>query len=249
MTEHHRDQPRPRIRITDKRRVSADPDPDRADGASPVADEPLRSSPEVGEPLGSPSVARGAPSGDPRGSSEAPEMPETRGSSKETPLVTGEDPSVVGEERAAEGGPEEAEGKAAEYLEDLRRLKAEFENYRKRVGKEQTRAIDLAAAPVMAKLLEVLDEFELALMAADRSPDFDRFVRGVEMVYAKLTDVLRSEGLEPIEAEGKPFDPARHEALLQADGEGDPYVADVLRPGYTLKGRVLRPAGVKVARR
>jgi molecular chaperone GrpE len=222
MTEHDRDQRRPRIRITDKRRVSADPDPDRADGASPVADEPLRSSPEVGEPLGSPSVARGAPSGDPR---------------------------VVGEDRAAEGGPKEAEGKAAEYLEDLRRLKAEFENYRKRVGKEQTRAIDLAAAPVMAKLLEVLDEFELALMAADRSPDFERFVRGVEMVYAKLTEVLRSEGLEPIEAEGKPFDPARHEALLQADGEGDPYVADVLRPGYTLKGRVLRPAGVKVARR
>ena len=204
MTEHDRDQRRPRIRVTDKRRVSADPD--RADA-----------------PLGS-AVSESAAG----------------------------DPSVVGEERAPEdedGAPEEGEGKAAEYLEDLRRLKAEFENYRKRVGKEQTRAIDLAAAPVMAKLLEVLDEFELALMAADRSPDFERFVRGVEMVYAKLTEVLRSEGLEPIEAEGKRFDPARHEALLQADGEGDPYVADVLRPGYTLKGRVLRPAGVKVARR
>jgi molecular chaperone GrpE len=214
MTEHDRDQRRPRIRITDKRRVSADP----AGGASPVADEPVGASPEGGEPLGSP-VARGAD----------------------------REEGAPGE---AEDGPgEEVEGKAAEYLEDLRRLKAEFENYRKRVGKEQTRAIDFAAAPVMAKLLEVLDEFELALMAADRSPDFERFVRGVEMVYAKLTDVLRSEGLEPIEAEGKPFDPARHEALLQADGEGDPYVADVLRPGYTLKGRVLRPAGVKVARR
>jgi molecular chaperone GrpE len=241
MTEHDRDQRRPRIRITDKRRVSTDPDRDPADGASP----------EAGEPLGSPSVARGAPSGDPHGPSGAPETSEARGSSEGTPLVTGEDPSAVGEAPAPEEGvaPEEAEGRAAEYLEDLRRLKAEFENYRKRVGKEQTRAIDLAAAPVMAKLLEVLDEFELALMAADRSPDFERFVRGVEMVYAKLTDVLRSEGLEPIEAEGKPFDPARHEALLQADGEGDPYVVDVLRPGYTLKGRVLRPAGVKVARR
>jgi molecular chaperone GrpE len=207
MTEHDRDQRRPRIRITDKRRVSTDPD---------RADAPLGSA-DVSEPLGS-----------------SPEADANEG-----------DPSAFREEEPSE----EAEGKAAEYLEDLRRLKAEFENYRKRVGKEQTRAIDLAAAPVMAKLLEVLDEFELALMAADRSPDFDRFVRGVEMVYAKLTDVLRSEGLEPIEAEGKPFDPARHEALLQADGEGDPYVADVLRPGYTLKGRVLRPAGVKVARR
>jgi molecular chaperone GrpE len=236
MTEHDRDQRRPGIRITDKRRVSADP----AGGASPDADEPLGSSP----------VTRGVPSEDPRGSERVSEA--TRGSPEGAPLATEGDPSGDAAEDSGavrEDASGEKEGKAAEYLEDLRRLKAEFENYRKRVGKEQTRAIDLAAAPVMAKLLEVLDEFELALMAADRSPDFERFVRGVEMVYAKLTDVLRSEGLEPIEAEGKPFDPARHEALLQADGEGDPYVADVLRPGYTLKGRVLRPAGVKVARR
>jgi molecular chaperone GrpE len=166
--------------------------------------------------------------------------------------VPSEDPrGPSGVESVARAPDDAAEGKAAEYLEDLRRLKAEFENYRKRVGKEQTRALEMAAAPVMAKLLEVLDEFELALMAAERSPDFERFVRGVEMVYAKLTDVLRSEGLEPIEAEGAPFDPSRHEALLQSDGGGDgePYVADVLRTGYALKGKVLRPAGVKVARR
>jgi molecular chaperone GrpE len=156
------------------------------------------------------------------------------------PLATEDDPSA-----------DKDDARAAEYLDDLKRLKAEFENYRKRVLKEQTRAVDLAAEPVMAKLLEVLDEFELALMAAERTPDFERFVRGVEMVFAKLTDVLRSEGLERIDAEGKPFDPARHEALLQSEGEGEgePYVADVLRPGYTLKGRVIRPAGVKVTRR
>jgi molecular chaperone GrpE len=137
------------------------------------------------------------------------------------------------------------------YLDDLQRVAAEFENYRKRVLKEQTRAVELAAEPVMAKLLEVLDEFELALMAADRSPDFESFARGVEMVYAKLTDVLRSEGLERIDAQGKPFDPERHEALLQTESgdAGEPRVADVLRTGYTLKGRVLRPAGVKVTGR
>lgn len=162
--------------------------------------------------------------------------------SDETPRVAEEDPSA---------SPGDAEARAAEYLDDLRRLKAEFENYRKRVLKEQTRAVEMAAEPIMAKLLEVLDEFELALMAAERTPDFERFVRGVEMVYAKLTDVLRSEGLQPIEAEGKPFDPSRHEALLQSEvgGEGEPHVADVLRTGYTLKGRVIRPAGVKVTRR
>ena len=68
-------------------------------------------------------------------------------------------------------------------------------------------------------------------------------------MYAKLVDALKAEGLERIQAEGTPFDPELHEALMQTgDGEGDPIVADVLRPGYTLKGRVLRPAGVRVER-
>jgi molecular chaperone GrpE len=97
--------------------------------------------------------------------------------------------------------------------------------------------------------MEVLDDFELALMAAADKPDFDRFLHGVELVYAKLVDALRSEGLEPIDAQGKPFDPEQHEALMQTgDGDGEPVVADVLRRGYTLKGRVIRPAGVRVER-
>jgi molecular chaperone GrpE len=149
---------------------------------------------------------------------------------------------------------ERAQAEAAEYLGDLQRLKAEFDNYRKRVLREQTQAVELAAGPLVMKLLEVLDEFELALTAAERverSPGMDRFVHGVEIVYAKLVEILKSEGLERIDAEGKPFDPGKHEALLQGGGEpdGEPYVEDVLRPGYTLKGRVIRAAGVKVARR
>jgi molecular chaperone GrpE len=209
------------------------------DRRRPDVEEPH--GPDSGEPLGSSPVTRGVPSEDPRG---IPETPGTADSARESP-----EGAPLATEGDSSGAPHE--DKESEYLDDLRRLKAEFENYRKRVLKEQTRAVDLAAEPVMAKLLEVLDEFELALMAAERTPDFERFVRGVEMVYAKLTDVLRSEGLEPIEAEGKPFDPARHEALLQSEGEaeGEPVVADVLRPGYTLKGRVIRPAGVKVTRR
>ena len=161
--------------------------------------------------------------------------------------------STAGRGTGASKGDAEStrEGKATEYLEDLRRLKAEFENYRKRVLREQTRALELAAEPLVARLLEVLDEFELALMAAEARPDFDKFLHGVELVYAKLTDILRSVGLERIDAENRSFDPERHEALLQAEGEneGEPYVADVLRTGYTLKGRVIRPAGVKVGRR
>jgi len=143
-----------------------------------------------------------------------------------------------------------ARREAGEYLDQARRLQAEFDNYRKRVLKEQTRAVELAAEPMVRRLLEVLDDFELALMAAEEKPDFDRFLKGVELVYAKLVDGLKSEGLERIEAEGVPFDPSEHEALMQTgQGDGEPIVADVLRQGYRLHGHVIRPAGVRVERR
>ena len=139
---------------------------------------------------------------------------------------------------------------AEQYRDHLQRLQAEFDNYRKRVLREQTTAVEQASGPVFRRLLEVLDDFDLALMHAQDRPDFDRFLHGVELVYAKLVDTLRAEGLEQMDAQGKPFDPENHEALLQTgDGEGDPVVADVLRPGYTLKGQVLRPAGVRVERK
>jgi len=158
--------------------------------------------------------------------------------------ATGSDPKFVGDEL------ERTKAEAAEYLDHLQRLKAEFDNYRKRVLREQTRAVESAVEPLVGRLLEVLDEFELALVAAGQKPEFERFLHGVEMVFVKLLDILRAEGVERIEAEGKPFDPERHEALFQAEGEeGEPYVADVFRSGYTHRGKVIRPAGVKVARR
>ena len=108
----------------------------------------------------------------------------------------------------------------------------------------------LASEPLIRRLLEVLDEFDLALMSAEKKPDFDKFLHGVELVYAKLQDILRSEGLQRINAEGKPFDPAMHEALMQSgESDGDPVVGDVYRQGYTMRGRVIRPAGVKVVRK
>jgi molecular chaperone GrpE len=142
---------------------------------------------------------------------------------------------------------ETAQREAAEYRELAQRVHAEFENYRKRVIKEQEEAREMAGAPLIRQLLEVLDEFELALMSAEKQPDFDRFLHGVELVYAKLADILRNAGVERIEAEGAPFDPELHEALMHSgEGEGEPIVADVLRSGYTMRGRVLRPAGVRV---
>ena len=156
-------------------------------------------------------------------------------------------PEAVGPEAGDEVTAARLEAK--EYLAHLQRLQAEFDNYRKRVLREQTASVELAAEPVIRRLLEVLDDFELALMAATSQPDLPSFLKGVELVYAKLADALASEGLERIPAEGAPFDPALHEALMQSgDGEGEPRVAEVFRPGYTLKGRVIRPAGVRVER-
>ena len=163
---------------------------------------------------------------------------------------SGADPGQEAGDASQASELEEAKRQAAEYLEHLQRLQAEFANYKKRVLREQTRAVEMASEPMIARLLEVLDEFDLALIAAEQRPDFDKFLHGVELVYAKLKDILAAEGLRRIDAEGKPFDPQQHEALLQTgSGDGEPVVSDVLRPGYTLKGRVIRPAGVKVTRK
>ena len=165
----------------------------------------------------------------------------------ETP-ESAEDDALAADEQ--ETDLESARAEAGQYREHLQRLQAEFDNYRKRVLREQTSAVELAAQPVIRRLLEVLDDFDLALMHAQDRPDFDRFLHGVELVYAKLIGTLRAEGLERMDAHGKPFDPEMHEALMQSgEGDGDPVVGDVLRPGYTLKGRVLRPAGVRVERK
>src|SRR5207247_3999116 len=89
---------------------------------------------------------------------------------------------------------EHAKRQAAEYLEHLQRLQAEFANFRKRVLKEQTRTVELASEPLMRRLLEVLDEVDLALLAAEQKPDFDRFLHGVELVYATLKEILGAAG-------------------------------------------------------
>ena len=150
----------------------------------------------------------------------------------ERPSASGSDEPGV-EEAPGEPSDElaEAKAKADEYLQHLQRLQAEFDNYRKRVIREQTSTLELAAEPVMRRLLEVLDEFELALLHAHEDVDRDRFLKGIELVYAKLMDALKSEGLQLIDAEGAPFDPNLHEALMQTgDGSGEPHVAEVFRP-------------------
>jgi molecular chaperone GrpE len=128
---------------------------------------------------------------------------------------------------------------------DLQRMQAEFANFKKRVVRDQTALIERASEGLVEQLLPVLDNFELALMSLEA----DHNVRkGIELVYADFLGVLEKAGLARIAAQGAPFDPNLHEAVMQEDGDGEPVVADVMRTGYTLKGRVLRPAMVKVSR-
>jgi molecular chaperone GrpE len=99
---------------------------------------------------------------------------------------------------------------------------------------------------LLEQLLPVLDSFDLALGAVEHADDSVR--KGVELVYAELLSVLEKAGLERIDPVGEPFDPTRQEAVMQEDGDGEPVVSEVLRTGYARKGRLLRPAMVKVTR-
>jgi len=137
-----------------------------------------------------------------------------------------------------------------DLLDTTQRLQADFENYRKRVLREQTALVERATEGLVEQLLPVLDSFELALANLDADLQIDRVRNGIELVYAELLGVLERSGLERIDALDQPFDPNEHEAVMQedGDGEGEPRVGGVLRTGWKLKGRVLRPAMVKVVR-
>ncbi len=156
----------------------------------------------------------------------------------------------------------DGEAEAAEVLEgDLGRLlgerdemralaqqiQADFENYRKQAMRRETAIVERASESLVEALLPVLDSFDAAV--SQLPDDTDPGVRkGVELVFAQLVDVLERAGLERMNADGRPFDPNEHEAVMQEDGDGEPVVAETMRTGYRLKGRVLRPAMVKVAK-
>jgi molecular chaperone GrpE len=123
-------------------------------------------------------------------------------------------------------------------LESRARLQAEFENYRKRVAKQELDQTARAAEALVGKLLPIFDAFEAALAHA---------VEGVEPIWSQMRQVLEREGLQRLDPTGEPFDPTLHEAVAHEPGDGDhPVVSDVFRSGYAWKGRVLRPAMVKV---
>jgi molecular chaperone GrpE len=133
-------------------------------------------------------------------------------------------------------------------LDSLKRLKADFENYRKRMLKEQTRILETAEADLVKKLLPVIDNLERALDSASES-ESKGFVEGVSMVRELMLDVLTKEGLEVIDPEGEHFDPEQHEAMMVVETSECPedMVVGVVQKGYRFSGVLLRPAMVRVS--
>lgn len=186
------------------------------------------------------------------------------------PLTTQLPPPVLGRRRglalrrqryqspgaaAASTPPREVEDPtASREAEQLRsrlvRLQADHENFRKRVQREREEHAKFALEGVMKELIVSLDNFSRAMAHRAHTPELDAFCKGLELTQQHLWDTLRRHGLERIDAQGRPFDPHRHEAMAAEEiaGVESGTVLDVFQEGYTLSGRVLRPALVKVAK-
>lgn len=156
----------------------------------------------------------------------------------EVPEVAEEAPSAAMESQFA--------AEAAEYKDRLLRALADFDNYRRRAERDRTEYIQFAAMEIVRELLPVLDDFQRALKVETADAEY---AKGIELIYQRLLEILKKAGLEPIDAAGKPFDPNRQQAVdrVHTDEFEDQTVLEEYQSGYNFKGKLLRPAMVKVA--
>lgn len=129
------------------------------------------------------------------------------------------------------------------------RTLADFDNFRKRQREETSRACDFARIEVISALLPIIDNFERSVQAAEEQHSYDALVEGVSLTLRQLNDMLTKQGVEPIESVGQEFNPELHEALMRVETDEYPEntIVDELEKGYTLNGKTLRPARVRVA--
>ncbi len=139
---------------------------------------------------------------------------------------------------------------ADEYLDYLRRLKAEFENYKKREERQRAEFIKWANEGLVTELLPVMDSLERALNGVHASHDLESFLPGVELIRKQLNDVLVKNGIVTIETIGKPFDPKIHEAMIHIESDEYPEdtISQELRKGYLFNDKVIRAAQVAVSK-
>src|SRR5688500_4442488 len=176
---------------------------------------------------------------------------EELGESQAEGVATSQDTSLDVEQLSAEMEVlrkklEEAASKTTEYKDSWLRSQAEFQNYRKRVERDNELTYISLKGDIIKKILPVLDDLERALQ--NRSGD-DAWANGIELIARKFQNILQSEGIKRIEAVGKEFDPNLHEAVSHepVDGVQSGHVIGVVQNGYMLGERVIRPALVRVA--
>lgn len=129
------------------------------------------------------------------------------------------------------------------------RVLADFDNFRKRQREETARLTSCAREDIIRQLLPLIDNFDRTLQAAESEHSYESLVEGVTLTLRQVREMLQREGLEQIEAVGQEFNPEFHEALMrvETDDYPDNTIIDELEKGYTLNGRVIRPARVRVA--
>ncbi len=143
--------------------------------------------------------------------------------------------------------PDKKQVQIDELTNDLKRVQAEFENYKKRTDKENVKLCDYNKADIIKKLLTVLDSFEMAL---NNTEDHKEFVKGVELIYSQLYTLMKDEGLQYIDTAGKKFDPYMHDVMLSEKSEKeDNTILEELQKGYKFKEFVIRHSKVKVAKK
>jgi len=144
----------------------------------------------------------------------------------------------------------EVEAKAAEHLDGWQRAQAEFANYKKRLAREQEQQAAELRGRVIKQYLDIVDDLERALKSRPQKGDGAAWAEGIEIIHKKLQSYLGNEGLTRLDPLGEPFDPNLHEAVTQEESKDHEsgVIIEVLRPGYLLGDRVLRPAAVKVAK-
>ena len=135
--------------------------------------------------------------------------------------------------------------KIEELTDTLKRLQAEFENFKKRIDREKIEFARYANAEIIAGMLPVLDSFELALK---NTSDKEKFVDGIKMIYAQLYSMLESEGLKPIKSAGEKFDPYKHEVLMKEESDKpEGTILEEFQKGFLLNDKVLRFSKVKIS--
>lgn len=142
--------------------------------------------------------------------------------------------------------------KAEEHWDRLLRVTADFDNYKKRAARERQEAVKFANESLLEKLIPVLDNFDMALAAANNPQSTLESLRtGISMIHSQLKSVMLESGLEEIDASEQPFDPNWHEAVSQRESADEPEgkVLQQLRKGYKLRDRLVRPASVVVAKK